>query len=81
MLQSLVVFVVAVAVVLLVLKLIGKSIKILWGVLINSLIGFIVLSVLKAVGLGVEINLLSAILTGLLGIPGLIIVLIIQLVL
>ena len=79
--QSLIVFVIALAVILLVLKLVGKSIKILWGVLINSIVGFIVLTILKAVGLGIEIDLLSALLTGLLGIPGLLIVLVIQLVL
>ena len=79
MISSIVLFAIALAVVLLVLKLIGKSIKFLVGVLINGLIGFIVLTVLKFVGLGVAINWVSAIIVGLLGIPGLIIVLVLQL--
>ena len=79
MVQSIVVFVIVLAMVLLALKLIGKSVKILWGILVNALAGFIVLFILRFVGLGVEINPISSILVGLLGIPGLIIVLIMQL--
>ena len=79
MISSIVLFAIALAVVLLVLKLVGKSIKFLVGVLINGLIGFIVLTILKFLGLGVAINWVSAIIVGLLGIPGLIIVLVLQL--
>lgn len=79
MVQSIVVFVIALAIVLLAVKLLGKSIKILWGVLINALAGFIVLFILKFVGIGVEITPLSSIIVGLLGLPGLVVVLIMQL--
>ena len=77
--QSIVLFVVAIAVVLLILKIIGKSIKFLISVLINSLVGFIVLWICRAIGLGVEINWISALIVGLLGVPGLLIVLALQL--
>ena len=79
MIQSIVVFAIVLAAVLLVLKLVGKSVKFLVGILINALIGFIVLTVLKYLGLGVAINWVSALIVGLLGVPGLIIVLILQL--
>ena len=79
MTQSIILFAVALAVILLVLKLIGKSVKILIGILVNSLVGFIVLFILNALGFGVAVNWISALIVGLLGIPGLIIVLILQL--
>ena len=79
MVPSIVVFVIALAIVLLAVKLLGKSIKILWGILINALAGFIVLFVLRFLGIGVEITPLSSVIVGLLGLPGLVIVLIMQL--
>ena len=79
MVQSILGFVIAVAIVLLILKLLGKSVKILWGILVNASVGFIVLYVLKAIGLGVDTTLLSSIIVGIGGIPGLVIVLILQL--
>ena len=79
MLLNLVLFVVAVAIILLILKIIGKSVKTLIGVLVNALIGFIVLYVLQLVGMPVTVDWLSALIVGILGIPGLVIVLILQL--
>ncbi len=79
MVNSIIVFAVVLAAVLLVLKLLGKSLKLIVGILINALVGFIVLTVLKAIGLEVAINWVSALIVGLLGIPGLIIVLALQL--
>ena len=79
MLLNIVLFVVAVAIILLILKVIGKSVKTLVGVLVNALIGFIVLFVLQLIGMPVTVDWLSALIVGILGIPGLIIVLILQL--
>ena len=76
---SIVSFVVVLGIVLLILKIIGKPIKLLISLLINGIIGFAVLWILKAIGLAVAINVFSAIIVGLLGIPGLILVLILQL--
>ena len=80
MISSILVFAVTLAVILLVLKLVGKSVKFLVGVLVNALIGFIVLTILQALGFGVAINWISALIVGLLGIPGLILVIVLQLV-
>ena len=79
MVSSIVIFVIAIAVLLLILKVIGKSIKMLAGIAINAIVGFIVLSILQAVGLGVSINWASALIVGLLGIPGVLIVIALQL--
>ena len=82
MTSSIVVFVVVLALILLVLKLIGKSMKIIWTVLINAIVGFIVLFLLNLIpGISLEINWWSALLTGAFGIPGVILVVILQLVL
>lgn len=81
MLQSIVIFVVVLAALLLILKLIGKSAKVIIGFLVNALIGFIILTILSLIpGLGVTAGWLSSIIVGLLGIPGLVIVLILQLI-
>ncbi len=79
MIQSIIAFAIVLAVVLLILKIIGKSLKFLIGVLINALVGFIILFALKAFGLAVAINLVSALIVGILGVPGLLIVLVLQL--
>ena len=79
MVPSIVTYAVALAIVLLVVKLIGKSIKMIFGILVNSLIGFVVFFILNAFALGVQINIVSAILVAILGIPGLIIVIALQL--
>ncbi len=80
MIQSILVFAIAIAIVLLVLKVIGKSMKILIGILINGIVGFLVLTALSFIGLGVSVTIISALIVGLLGVPGLAIVLILQLV-
>ena len=80
MISSILVFAVTLAVILLVLKLVVKSVNFLIGVLVNALIGFIVLTILQALGFGVAINWISALIVGLLGIPGLILVIVLQLV-
>ena len=80
MISSIVTFAVVLAIVLLILKILGKSIKILGGILINAIVGFFVLAVLKALGVGVAINWISALIVGLLGIPGVILVVVLQVV-
>jgi len=79
MVPSIVTFALALAIVLLILKVLGKSLKILIGVIVNALIGFVVLTVLKVCGIAVAVNWISAIIVGLLGVPGLVIVLVLQL--
>lgn len=76
---SLVTFAVALAIILIVLKILGKSIKILATILINSLVGALVLCILHIFIPGIEVSWLSAIIVGFLGIPGVILVAILQL--
>ena len=80
MVGSIVSFLVVIAIVLLILKLIGKSVKTLIGVLVNAVIGFVILFVLSLIGVPVSINWISSLIVGFLGVPGLIIVLVLQLV-
>jgi inhibitor of the pro-sigma K processing machinery len=79
MMTSIVIFVAAIAVVLLVLKLLGKSVKLLCGILVNAIIGAVIMFILNALGVGVVFNWIAALIIGLLGIPGLILVAILQL--
>ncbi len=48
MVPSIVVYVAAIAIILLVLKLLGKSLKMLIGVLINAIVGMVVFAILNA---------------------------------
>lgn len=77
--SSLVTFAVALAIILLILKIMGKSIKLLTSILINSIIGGIILYVLHIFIPGISVSWLSAIIVGFLGIPGVILVAILQL--
>lgn len=78
---TVVAFVVAIAIVLLILKLIGKSMKMIRTILINAIVGFIALFVLNLIpGIDLNYNWWSGLITGLLGIPGVVIVVILQLV-
>lgn len=74
---DIILYVVAIVAVVLVLKLLGKSMKVILGVLINALVGGVVIWLLNLLGLGIALNWLTALLVGVLGIPGVIIVLII----
>ena len=71
-------FIVALLIVLLVAKLIFKSTKAIIGFLINAVIGFVILWVLNLFGLGITINWITAAIVGFFGVPGLIVVLLLQ---
>ena len=79
MISSVITFVIALAVVLIVLKVLGKSVKTLTSILINSVIGAIVLYVLSIFIPGIVVSWWAALITGFLGIPGVILVVILQL--
>ena len=74
-------FIVALIVVLLVAKFIFKSAKLIVTFLINAIIGFIVLWVLNKLGLGMPINLITSAVVGFFGIPGIIILALLKFVL
>ena len=78
MVGSIITFFVVITIILVVLKILKKSYKVIGGVLVNALVGFIILFVLRAVGVPVEITWLSSLIVGLAGIPGLVLVLLLQ---
>ena len=76
--ENIIFFAIAVFAVVLVLKLLGKSMKVVLGVLVNALVGGLIIWLLNILGLGIALNWLTALIVGVLGIPGVIIVLIIN---
>ena len=71
-------FIIAIGVLVLVLKLISLPFKIIIKFIINSIIGGIFLAVLSILGIGITVTGLMVVLTGLFGIPGMIIAIIIS---
>lgn len=72
-------FVLALVIAMVVLKIIGKSMKTLISILINALIGAVVLWVLNMFWPTIQINIVSSLLVGFLGVPGVILVILLQL--
>ncbi|MCH3958178.1 MAG: pro-sigmaK processing inhibitor BofA family protein [Selenomonas sp.] len=74
--------IVAFAIGLIVLCLIGKIIslpmKILWKMITNSIVGAVLLWVVNLFGAGVQITFIKALIAGVLGVPGVIIVLLMK---
>lgn len=82
LLSNLVWIVVAMVILFVVLKLLKKSTKVIMSLLVNALIGAVVLWALSLVLPSVfQVNVISALIVGFLGIPGLILVAIIGLLL
>ena len=79
MIASIITFAVALTFILIVLKILGKSVKMLTSILINSLVGAIVLYILHIFISGITVSWWAALITGFLGIPGVILVVILQL--
>lgn len=71
-------FIIAIGVLVIFLKLISLPFKIIIKFIINSIIGGIFLAVLSMIGISITITGLMVVLTGLLGIPGTIIAIIIS---
>ena len=57
-------------------KLIALPFRILWKLITNSIVGAIILWVINLFGVGIKITFLKALIVGILGIPGVILVLI-----
>ena len=68
---------VAVAIVLLCVfgKLVAVPFRILWKLITNSIVGAVILWVINLFGVGIEITFPKALIVGILGIPGVILVL------
>ena len=73
-------FIISIAVLILVLKLISLPFRIIIKFIINSIIGGIVLWILALLGIGITITWVTILLTGLLGVPGLIIAIILSII-
>ena len=57
-------------------KLIALPFRILWKLLTNSIVGAVILWVINLFGVGIEITFFKSLIVGILGIPGVILVLI-----
>ena len=57
-------------------KLIAPPFRILWKLITNSIVGAIILWAINLFGVGIEITFLKALIVGILGIPGVVLVLI-----
>ena len=79
MIPSIVTFAIALAIILIVLKILGKSVKLLGTIVANSIVGAIVLFVLHIFIPEITFSWLAALIVGFLGIPGVILVAILQL--
>ncbi len=74
-------FIIGIAVLFLVLKILSLPMKIIIRFVINAVIGGIIYYVLGLMGIGLTITWVSALIVGILGVPGVIIVAIMQLLL
>lgn len=78
-LSSIVVIAAIVLAVILVLRLLAKPIKLIFKLLINTALGFVLLWLINffgaGLGIALELTLFNAILVGLLGIPGVLLLL------
>ena len=57
-------------------KLIALPFRILWKLITNSIVGAVILWVINLFGVGIEITFFKALIVGIFGIPGVIVVLI-----
>ncbi len=76
--MSIISFIISIAVLILVLKLISLPFKLIIKFVLNSIAGGLVLMFLSFLGIGITVTGLMVVLTGLLGIPGLLIAIVIS---
>lgn len=74
-------FIIGIVVLFIVLKILAMPMKIIIKFLINAIVGGIVIYVLNLFGVGMTLNWITSLIVGVLGIPGVIIVAILQFVL
>ena len=79
LLSNLVWVVLAIAILFVVLKVLKKSTKTIVSLLINALVGAVVLWVISIFWPAIQVNVVSSLIVGFLGIPGVILVIILQL--
>lgn len=71
-------FIIGVVILFVILKILSMPMKIIVKFLINAIVGMIVIYVLNLFGVGLVLNWITALIIGFLGIPGVIIVALLQ---
>lgn len=71
-------FIIGVVILFVILKILSMPMKIIVKFLINAVVGMIVIYVLNLFGVGLVLNWITALIIGFLGIPGVIIVALLQ---
>ena len=75
MLELVMAFAVGIVVLALLAKLITMPLQVVWKLVTNSIVGAIILWVVNLFGAGVHIGILNALIAGIFGVPGVIVVL------
>lgn len=70
--------IIGIIVLFLILKLFKASFKLILKFIVNSVIGVVILTIANALGTNIEITTLNAFIVGVLGIPGVILLLLIK---
>lgn len=78
MLELIVAFAVGIIVLALIAKVITLPLQVVWKLITNSIAGAIILWVVNLFGAGVEISILNALIAGIFGVPGVIVVLLLK---
>jgi len=75
-------YIVGIMMLFLVAKLLILPVKIVWKLAVNALVGGITLLIINFIGgffgLYIQINIITALITGILGVPGVVMILILQ---
>ena len=71
-------FVIALVVVLLIAKLLFKTTKAIIGFLVNAVVGYVILMILNFFNLGIPVTWVTTAIVGFLGVPGIILVLLLK---
>ena len=70
--------IIGIIVLFLILKIFKVSIKLIFKFILNSIVGVLILAVANALGANIEVTVVNAFIVGILGIPGVILLLLIK---
>ncbi len=74
-------FIIGILILIVVLKIISFPFKLIMKFVINSIIGGVILAILSYIGIGIPIYWWTVALTGILGVPGLVVAIVISIIL
>ena len=72
--ENLIAFAVGVVILGIIIKLITIPFRLFWKFIVNSIVGAIMLWVVSLFGVAVKINIISSLIAGVLGVPGVLII-------